>query len=78
VALLDRLAKDELIVRTPVPGDRRARSIELTTAGRGVISRIEEVAQALRDELLSSFSIEELDTTSKVLTQMKLRIEASQ
>ena len=76
VALLDRLAKDEFILRKPVPGDRRARSIELTAAGRGLISRIEAVAQALRDELLSGFICADLDTTSKVLTQMKLRIDA--
>lgn len=44
VALLDRLEQDEFIVRMPMPGDRRARSLGPAATGEGVISKIETVA----------------------------------
>ena len=76
VALLDRLEADALIARKPVPGDRRARALELTAAGRRLISRIEVVARELREELLDGFSNQELAATDRVLSRIKNRIEA--
>ena len=76
VALIDRLEKDEFIVRNLVPGDRRARSLALTTPGKRLISKIEAVVEALRADLMTGFSGAQLKTTSEVLTQIKERIEA--
>ena len=76
VALIDRLEKDEFIVRNPVPGDRRARSLALTAPGKRLISKIEAVVEALREDLMTGFSAAQLKTTSVVLTQIKERIEA--
>lgn len=78
VALLDRLERDQLIVRLAVPGDRRARALELTTSGKRVISSIEAVAHALREELLAGFADAELDTAGAVLTRLKAKLEALQ
>ena len=78
VALLDRLERDQFIVRNPMPGDRRARSLALTTGGKRLISKIEAVAHALREELLAGFSVTELKTTSDVLGRMKAKLEACQ
>lgn len=78
VALIDRLEKDEFIVRKPVPSDRRARSLTLTAPGKRLISKIEAVVEALRAELLTGFSAAELKTTSEVIAQIKERIEALQ
>ncbi|MEO8384419.1 MAG: MarR family transcriptional regulator, partial [Betaproteobacteria bacterium] len=75
VALIDRLEKDEFIVRNPVPGDRRARSLALTVPGKRLISKIEAVVEALREELMTGFSVAQLKTTSDVLAQIKQRIE---
>ena len=78
VALIDRLEKDEYIVRNPVPGDRRVCSLALTASGKRLISKIEAVAHALREDLLVGFSAAELKTTSDVLGRMKEKIEAFQ
>jgi len=76
VALLDRLEKDELIRRNPMPGDRRASSLELTPAGKKLISKIEVVAHQLREEILAGFSVRELQTAGDVLARMKAKLEA--
>ncbi|MEP7156049.1 MAG: MarR family transcriptional regulator, partial [Betaproteobacteria bacterium] len=76
VALLDRLEKDEFIARNPMPGDRRASSLELTASGKKLISKIEIVAHGLREEILDGFSDSELQTASKVLARMKVKLEA--
>ena len=78
VALIDRLEKDEFIVRNPMPGDRRAKSLALTAPGKRLISKIEAVAHALREQLLVGFTATELKTTSDVLARMKAKIEAMQ
>ena len=78
VALIDRLEKDEFIVRNPVPGDRRSRSLALTRPGKRLISKIEVVVEALREELMTGFSTTQLKTTSKVLAQIRERIETFQ
>jgi MarR family transcriptional regulator for hemolysin len=78
VALLDRMEKDELIIRKPVPGDRRTRALELTAGGKRLISTIEGVAQTLREELLAGFTLAELKTTGDVLARMKAKVESFQ
>lgn len=75
VALLDRMEKDRLLVRNPMPGDRRARSLALTEEGQALISKIEAVAHELREELLTGFPADQLDVTSAVLANLKQRIE---
>ena len=78
VALIDRLEKDDFIVRNPVPGDRRVCSLALTTSGKRLISKIEAVAHLLREELVADFSATELKTTGDVLGRMKEKIETLQ
>jgi len=39
-AAVDRLEKKSLVVRTPAPGDRRAKVLELTPEGRRVVETI--------------------------------------
>lgn len=41
-SLIDRMEKADLVVRTPVPGDRRYNAIKLTEHGKKVLLEVEE------------------------------------
>lgn len=53
IALLDRLAEEGLVRRAPGPGDRRARTVELTGKGRRRVEATRRAIHAMEDELLA-------------------------
>lgn len=57
--LVDRLAEDGSIVRVPVPGDRRATLVQLTSKGRKEFGRQAVAHEAWIDEMLRDFSADE-------------------
>lgn len=57
--IVDRLAQEGLVVRTQVPGDRRAMLAQLTSKGREVFAAQAEAHERWIDELLASFTPEE-------------------
>lgn len=62
--IVDRLAADGLVVRVPVPGDRRASLVRLTRKGREEFARQAQAHEAWIAALLSDFSTEEADRLS--------------
>ena len=76
VALVDRMERDDLVARVPVPGDRRRNAVRATPASRRLFTRIEAAATVLRQEVLGSLNKDELATLHRLLTKTKQRIEA--
>ena len=60
VRLLDQLGAAGLIERRDAPGDRRAKTIWLTEAGRAMAERIEQMLTGLRDRVLQQVSAEDV------------------
>jgi DNA-binding MarR family transcriptional regulator len=52
VALVNRLARRQLVERSPVDGDRRARKITLTTKGLSLLEDAEKRQRAYEQQLL--------------------------
>lgn len=71
VGLLDRMVQDGWVERRPSGSDRRSNTVHLTGAARRAIRRIEATAAALREELLSGVSEEELDVCARVLARIR-------
>ncbi|KIC48673.1 MarR family transcriptional regulator [Tateyamaria sp. ANG-S1] len=53
--IVDRLAEEGLLVRVPVPGDRRASLVRLTKNGREEFARQADAHEAWIDEMLLGF-----------------------
>ena len=54
--IVDRLAEDGVLVRVPVPGDRRASLVRLTKRGHEVFAKQAAAHEAWINEILSDFS----------------------
>ncbi len=57
--IVDRLVNDGLIVRSPVPGDRRAMLVRLTQKGRETFAGMAAEHEGWIDELLGAASADE-------------------
>lgn len=57
--IVDRLAEDGLLIRIPVPGDRRAHRVRMTKKGREEFARQAAAHEEWIAELLGRFSAEE-------------------
>ena len=69
--IVDRLAEDGLLVRVPVPGDRRASLVRMTRRGNEEFARQAAAHEAWVDEMLSDFSPEESRDISLRLEQLE-------
>ncbi|GAB5446285.1 MarR family winged helix-turn-helix transcriptional regulator [Gymnodinialimonas sp.] len=54
--IVDRLAEDGILVRVPVPGDRRASLVRLTQRGHEVFAEQAAAHEGWIDEILGEFS----------------------
>ena len=59
VVALDSLERKGLVERKPDPGDRRARIVEPTDAGRELLARAEEMVADVEDRVLAALDAEE-------------------
>jgi MarR family 2-MHQ and catechol resistance regulon transcriptional repressor len=59
-SLVDRMEKAELVLRTPVPGDRRYNVVRLTERGQDILARAEEDYRRKVSELMGVCSEERL------------------
>nr|WP_211097968.1 MarR family transcriptional regulator [Ahrensia kielensis] len=59
--IVDRLVKDGLIIRTPVPGDRRALRVRLTKRGEEEFALQAAAHEQWIDDLLSDVSMNEAE-----------------
>lgn len=64
--IIERLVSENLVARTPIPGDRRAMRVRLTTKGRNDFAHMAEVHQGWISELLEDVS----DEDAKLITSM--------
>ena len=66
---VDELEQHGLVVRTPVPGDRRARTIDLTDEGRDRLAEASRVAQRVARDLLDGMTLKEQTTLRDLLAR---------
>ncbi len=76
VRLLDALESQGLIERRPVDGDRRAKHVCLTAAGKAVLEDINRIVSEVRRETLAGVDAKDLATCLKVFRQARARLEA--
>jgi DNA-binding MarR family transcriptional regulator len=67
VRTVDDLERLELCKRQPVPGDRRARTIELTAHGRETFIAARTMAQQVADDLFDCLTLDEQATLGDLL-----------
>lgn len=75
VGLLDRLAKDQWIIRQPDPNDRRGKQVFLTEKSQEVITQIKAANDKLKKEILGDINQKDYEICIQVLTQIKDRLE---
>lgn len=76
VRILDALQAAGLIERREEAGDRRAKAITLTAAGRDLATRIESVVRQVRAEVLGEVPDTELAAANSVLGSVYRRLSA--
>ena len=70
VRLLDGLQAAGYIERREDDGDRRAKAITLTPAGRKVVAQVEATATRVRSSALAGLAAEDIETTVRVLRHL--------
>jgi MarR family transcriptional regulator for hemolysin len=75
VTLLHRLEREGWVTRTNSPHDRRCNMVLLGQRARRVIAQITATAEKLRHELLADVPASDLETSMKVLTQIRQQAE---
>jgi MarR family transcriptional regulator for hemolysin len=76
VPLVDRLVKQQLVVRTQPPEDRRKRLVAITPAGTALHQQLAGEIEKLRNELLATISRDELIVAQRVLQKLLKATEA--
>jgi MarR family transcriptional regulator for hemolysin len=70
VERIDRLEKADLVVRSPVPGDRRASLVSMTDKGRERFAVLHEVMRSAVAALTADIDPKDLEVTQRVLGQL--------
>lgn len=73
VERIDRLEKAGLVVRSPVPGDRRASLVSMTDEGRVRFAALHEVMRATEGKLTAEIDQKDLDAALQVLARITER-----
>lgn len=76
VPLVDRLVKQQLVVRSQPAEDRRKRLVQITPAGTALYQRLAGEVDKLRNELLATVSRDELFVAQRVLQKLLKATEA--
>lgn len=74
--IVDRLAEDGLLVRVPVPGDRRASLVRLTQRGQEDFARQAEAHEQWIDQMLGQISAEDARAIGQHLEHLEARLTA--
>lgn len=74
VRLLDTLVAKGLIERSEDGTDRRAKLLSLTSEGREVVVRIRETVTSLENELMSSFSDDEVARAAAFIRRLETSV----
>jgi MarR family transcriptional regulator for hemolysin len=75
VAMLDRLAKAGLLVRTPSDEDRRVKRVVLTAAGLALYDKVRVEAGAVRKRLLAGIEPRTLLAATELLENLEAQLE---
>jgi DNA-binding MarR family transcriptional regulator len=67
VALVNELAGDGRLERTPDPDDRRRNVIAITDAGRDLLAELDRLLRDAQDDLLAPLSSQERAELSRLL-----------
>jgi DNA-binding MarR family transcriptional regulator len=73
--IVDRLVNDGLIVRAPVPGDRRAMLVRLTDEGRNTFAGMAEAHEGWIDDLLGAANADEAAALAGRLHEITTELE---
>ncbi|MEV5177557.1 MarR family winged helix-turn-helix transcriptional regulator [Streptomyces flaveolus] len=68
--VVDDLERKGLAVRKAVPGDRRARAVEITPEGLELVDAAHVAAEPLGERLVSDFTPGEFETLTELLTRL--------
>ncbi|MGK6323360.1 MarR family winged helix-turn-helix transcriptional regulator [Sphingomonas sp. DT-51] len=77
VPMLDQIERAGLAERRVDPGDKRARTIHLTAAGRALAEAAEVRSTEVRSVLFAGISADELATATAVLERLALALGTS-
>jgi MarR family transcriptional regulator for hemolysin len=77
VAMLDRLAKAGLLLRTACAEDRRVKRVTLTAAGEALYAKVRVEAAAVRRQLLAGVDARALEVATTLLEQLQASIDAA-
>lgn len=70
VERIDQLESAGLVTRSPVPGDRRASLVDLTDAGRALITRLHSVMLSTEEALTAGLDPHDVQATRHVLARV--------
>jgi MarR family transcriptional regulator for hemolysin len=73
VERIDRLEKAGLVVRSPVPGDRRASLVSMTDKGRERFAALHNAMRSAEGSLTAGIDPTDLEVTQRVLAQVAER-----
>ena len=76
VRLLDGMERLDLIERLPSPGDRRAKIVRLTPAGRKAAAAVSAASDDIRDVVLADIDDREIVAALAVMRRMARAIQA--
>jgi DNA-binding MarR family transcriptional regulator len=71
IGFLDRLEAAGLLMRTPDPGDRRAKLVRPTEAARPLVARIETIALAVRRAASADLGEKQVEAIRSGLSRMR-------
>jgi DNA-binding MarR family transcriptional regulator len=74
--IIDRLVKEGLVLRVPVPGDRRASLVRLTEKGEGAFQRQAEAHERWIEDLLDGIPADEALMISRGLARLGKKLES--
>lgn len=69
--LIDRMERDGLVARTPIPGDRRYNAIRMTGRGKKIVLDIEEQYDAEIESIMAVLSEEEQKQLIELLSRIR-------
>jgi MarR family transcriptional regulator for hemolysin len=78
VPLIDAMEREGLVERRVDPGDRRARTLHLSDAGRRLAAEAEIVTARVRADLFTGVPADEVATAARVLRRLADAIAAAQ
>jgi MarR family transcriptional regulator for hemolysin len=78
VRLLDQLCAAGLVERHDDPSDRRAKTLQVTDAGRTLAAKIEAILKGLRHRLMAQVSEEDLAATVRTFAALAAALESAE